>query len=456
MSLNKTPILAMDYLLPSQAQKHVTVNENLRALDILVQLSVFDRDMTAPPASPQEGDNYIIPAAATGAWAGHENKIAAFQDGAWNFQTPQIGWRAYIIDEAALVIFDGTQWNIFNSGLTPTDLALELADGSDGFIVQLGINTASDTTNRLALASEAALLTHDGDDMRLKLNKAVTGDTTSLIYQTGFTGHAELGLTGDDDFHIKVSPDGSTFHEAMIVDRHTGQANFPNTNFTDMSVTVLNNGSGTYVVPSGVKALEVTVLGAGGGGAGAATPSSSVYAAAGGGGAGAMAVKWISAADLAASYSYVVGTGGIGGGAPNMSDPVGSRNGTAGGISSFSGGGVTLSCSGGAGAPEDEATSTATQYAPGSGGAASGGDLNINGASGYGGITKASQFYQLGAGHGANSPFGVGGAFSNGNGAGGSGYGSGGAGAGMIPGFILNRAGGNGANGVIIVKEFYG
>src|SRR5581483_7421784 len=28
--------------------------------------------------------------------------------------------------------------------------------------------------------------------------------------------------TGDDNFHFKVSPDGSTFHEALILNRNTG------------------------------------------------------------------------------------------------------------------------------------------------------------------------------------------------------------------------------------------
>jgi hypothetical protein len=44
------------YLFAAQAQKHVTVNEALRLLDGLVQLAVLDRHLTAPPASPADGD----------------------------------------------------------------------------------------------------------------------------------------------------------------------------------------------------------------------------------------------------------------------------------------------------------------------------------------------------------------------------------------------------------------
>jgi hypothetical protein len=47
-----TTHLLLPYILAAQAQKHVTHNEALRILDGLVQLSVLDRDLTAPPAAP--------------------------------------------------------------------------------------------------------------------------------------------------------------------------------------------------------------------------------------------------------------------------------------------------------------------------------------------------------------------------------------------------------------------
>ena len=47
-----TTHLLLPYILASQAQKHVTHNEALRLLDAMVQLSVLDRDLAAPPASP--------------------------------------------------------------------------------------------------------------------------------------------------------------------------------------------------------------------------------------------------------------------------------------------------------------------------------------------------------------------------------------------------------------------
>lgn len=77
-----TPNLVLPYLAANQSQKHVTVNEALRRLDALVQITVQSAALATPPGSPAEGQRWIIPAAPTGAWAGHAGQIAAWQDGA--------------------------------------------------------------------------------------------------------------------------------------------------------------------------------------------------------------------------------------------------------------------------------------------------------------------------------------------------------------------------------------
>lgn len=90
--MDRTPNLDLPYVLPSQAQKHVTHNEAIRALDALTQLSALDRDLTSAPATPADGDRYVVAAGATGEWTGHDTEIAAWQDGAWQFYPPNSGW----------------------------------------------------------------------------------------------------------------------------------------------------------------------------------------------------------------------------------------------------------------------------------------------------------------------------------------------------------------------------
>ncbi len=108
--MDDTPNLALPYLAPSQAQKHVTHNEALRRLDAVVQLSVKDRDRTAPPTAPGEGERHIVAAAATGAWAGRDGAIAMWRDGAWGFAVPGVGWLAWVEAEGTLVVRGAALW----------------------------------------------------------------------------------------------------------------------------------------------------------------------------------------------------------------------------------------------------------------------------------------------------------------------------------------------------------
>src|SRR5690606_30728061 len=69
-SMDATANLKLPFIMPSQAQKHVTHNEGLLLLDAIVQLAVLDRDLTEAPEAPLEGDRYIVAAPAVGAWEG--------------------------------------------------------------------------------------------------------------------------------------------------------------------------------------------------------------------------------------------------------------------------------------------------------------------------------------------------------------------------------------------------
>lgn len=249
--MDTTPNLALPYIMASQAQKHVTHNEAIRALDAIVQIAVADRDLSAPPSSPGDGDRYIVAADPTGDWSGQAGAIAAWQDGAWQFYAPNEGWLAWVADESALLAFDGGTWVTAASASALQDVPM------------LGVNASADTTNRLALAAAASLFNHAGAGHQQKINKASASDTASQLYQTDFSGRAEFGLTGDDDFHVKVSPDGSTWFDAIIVDRNTG--------FVGLGATPPSGASrltikGDNNLKSQLKAWQVLDTAAGGGG----------------------------------------------------------------------------------------------------------------------------------------------------------------------------------------------
>lgn len=209
-----SPNLKLPYLAPAQAQKHVTHNEALRQLDAIVQLSV-STIADAAPADSQNGDCVRVGQNPQGAFADKAHQIAAFQDGAWVFFIPKAGWRSYVVDAAELQVFDGNVWQAISSG-----------DHSDT-APKFGINTSADTTNRLAVKSPATLLDNEGAGHQLKINKSAATDTASLLFQSGYAGHAEMGLTGGTNFHIKTSADGSNFRDGLIIDAATGAVTLP-------------------------------------------------------------------------------------------------------------------------------------------------------------------------------------------------------------------------------------
>jgi hypothetical protein len=251
MSDLETNHLKLPYIAAAQAQKHVTHNEALRLLDSAVQLAVLDSTLTEPPASPAEGDRYVVAAAATDAWEGHDGEVATWVDGAWMFAEPGEGWLAFDLAAEVLLVQLGGTWTEFSSG-----------GGMPESVEELGINATPDATNRLAVRSEAVLFSGidvgDGGsgDIRFVINKEADGDTASLLFQSGFDGRAEVGLVGDTDFVFKVSPDGDTWFEAIRIDKDTG-----------LSAILYDNTASGLDATTIQEAIDEVADGMGGGGA---------------------------------------------------------------------------------------------------------------------------------------------------------------------------------------------
>lgn len=209
--------LGLPFIEAAQAQKHVTHNEALIALDAVVMLAAIDRDLSAPPASPAEGARYLVNSPGSGAFAGKDNQIAHYLDGGWSFYAPAKGWTCYVEDEGRLLAWDGASWEGVGGPIT------ELQN-----LTLLRAGTAADATNPFAAKLNNALWTaksvaEGGDgNLRYKLSKESAAKTLSILFQDNYSGRAEIGLTGDDDFHFKTSPDGSSWVDALLLDRATG------------------------------------------------------------------------------------------------------------------------------------------------------------------------------------------------------------------------------------------
>ncbi|MCJ2071200.1 DUF2793 domain-containing protein [Methylobacterium sp. J-030] len=261
-----TPHLGLPLVAASQAQKHVTHNEALGLLDALVQLACLDKDLTAPPSSPTEGDRYLVVTSNPGgAWAGLAGQVVRYADGVWTGAVPRAGWFAYVMDEADLYVFDGAAWTSFRRTLATIQS-----------VTRLGINTEADATNRLAVKADAALLTWDdatpgSGDMRITVNKKAAVRDAAFVFQTGYATRALFGTLGGDDVVLKTSPDGAAFTTALTAAAATGIVAFaasptaPTPAATDNSARLAttayaDRGDAAAVARTPVKDAAYTIL----------------------------------------------------------------------------------------------------------------------------------------------------------------------------------------------------
>lgn len=203
-----TTRLGLPLMAAAQAQKHVTHNEALELIDSAVQLVLDATGTQSPPADPQVGETHAIGEAPTGSWTDYAGYIAQWQSTQWIFVLPKAGWRAWHHPSGMMLVFDGNEWSD----------ALQNLQG-------IGISAISDSTNKLTVASAASLFTHLGAGHQIKVNKSTQSETASLLFQSDWSGHAEMGLAGDNDFRVKVSADGSNWVDAIGFDAATGTAN---------------------------------------------------------------------------------------------------------------------------------------------------------------------------------------------------------------------------------------
>ena len=90
-------------------------------------------------------------------------------------------------------------------------------------IAQLGLGGATaDATNRLSVDAPGILFNHAGTSIEATLNKAGAADNARISFKTGFSTRAQFGLSGTDDFNLRVSADGAAFNDGFTVAAASG------------------------------------------------------------------------------------------------------------------------------------------------------------------------------------------------------------------------------------------
>lgn len=273
------------------------------------------------------------------------------------------------------------------------------------------------------------------------------GFTVSFIAGNANTGASTVNVNSMGAKSI-TQPDGSALTGGEINGNVTIRYSDSNNRFEvqapglRQAINVFTT-SGSYSKAAGLKFVEIIVVGGGGGGGGVGPTAALERAYSAGGGGGGQSIAYVMASDLSASETVTVGSGGSGG-------ANGSTNGSSGGTSSF---GTHAQATGGGGGEAMLATSTDVVSDPGAGGVGSLGDINTAGGPGTAGAVLSS--IRVGIGNGGNSQLGGGGRTIVGQPAeDGGNYGGGGSGA-NITVSTAAASGGDGADGIVIVKEYY-
>jgi hypothetical protein len=168
--MTDTPRMSLPLLAPSQAQKHVTVNEALARIDALTHLTLASASLTTPPVTAPEGTIHAVPQGAVHAWAGQAGRLAIAVGGGWVFVPPRRGWRALVLDTGLPAIWDGTEWQMGAVTLSPSGSALALKSVQ----FDLPLTAGASVSTPLVIPARALVFGVTG-----RVVMAITGGATS-------------------------------------------------------------------------------------------------------------------------------------------------------------------------------------------------------------------------------------------------------------------------------------
>ena len=91
---SRTARFDLPLLFAGQAQKEGFVNEMAARIDAMLHIAI-EAEQAAPPATPLDGQAWLIAATPSGEWTGKAGQIAARQAGNWLYFMPRHGLRLF-------------------------------------------------------------------------------------------------------------------------------------------------------------------------------------------------------------------------------------------------------------------------------------------------------------------------------------------------------------------------
>ncbi len=219
--MTSTAKLGLPYIITAQAQKEVTHNEALNALDVFVTRVVTDFTNT-PPDSPAEGDIHIVGTSPTGTFVGHDNELAQYLTGGWIFYTPY-KWLDVVVEARdERYTWDGSAWVPFGLIMKDTGEYLRIQSWQEDVDLSISTQTVNAIPNRATvLAVNTRTITVVTGSVT-SFGVGVEGDTTRYGTGIGLAVDAtNIGITFNPigyyaDTPIVLTPDKGAFATGLI------------------------------------------------------------------------------------------------------------------------------------------------------------------------------------------------------------------------------------------------
>ena len=200
-----TPLLGTSEIAESVANQVPTHNLALRQIEART-IRALSMITMAPPAAV-EGDSYIIPAGATGAWLDKTGQIASFIGGAWSYCAPIEGIRLWINDLDAEYVYDGAAWVANYGGGSDVSDAIAAHEAAEDPHSQYLTQTDGDARYLQAIGAQPFDLTafYPGvpSASAIVTRVPVARDITFPASLTGSIGNATVAATAQTDFDVQ-------------------------------------------------------------------------------------------------------------------------------------------------------------------------------------------------------------------------------------------------------------
>jgi len=198
-----------------------------------------------PPIGPSIGDRYIIGTAPTGIWDGRANVIAEYELSGYNYQAALEGYAIVDKNIDLIKIFDGTNWDIIDCGVTNHNSLSGLQGGTTDEYFHL--TSAQNTNVATIIAAGVQNLTAGEIDQLAKINNEIITAT-----QWGYLGFMDqhVSTISDVRFHnisgtaITVSGNITSIHGNISTT--DGNINTATGNYQIAGTTVIDSSRNVF------------------------------------------------------------------------------------------------------------------------------------------------------------------------------------------------------------------